>query len=98
MADLIIMPSLALIAAQYTFQLFGLRQPREQRLGDLALGIVFIMAMTWICVVGIELSARTQMILLAHRARRARAVQRGRAVQGVRRQHPRVGPPVAARG
>ena len=64
MADLIIMPSLALIAAQYTFLLFGLRQPRGQHWCTLALGIVFIMAMTWICVVGIELSARTQMLLL----------------------------------
>ena len=33
MADLIIMPSLALIAAQYTFSLFGLRQPRSTTRG-----------------------------------------------------------------
>ena len=64
MADLIIMPSLALIAAQYTFLLFGLDNLGEQRWANLALGIVFIMAMTWICVVGIELSARTQLVLL----------------------------------
>jgi len=64
MADLIIMPSLALIAAQYTFQLFDLNNLASNDWANLALGIVFIMAMTWICVVGIELSARTQLLLL----------------------------------
>src|SRR6478735_2888595 len=65
MADLIIMPSLALIAAQYTFQLFDLDGLAGNDWANLALGVVFIMAMTWICVVGIELSARTQIALLA---------------------------------
>ena len=42
---------------------------RVEHAGDsnwatLALGIAFIMGMTWICVVGIELSARSQMLLL----------------------------------
>ncbi|MFN8036742.1 MAG: APC family permease [Acidimicrobiia bacterium] len=63
-ADLVIMPSLAYIAASYTFQLFGLDSMANSEWWTLALGIVFIMAMTWICVVGIELSARTQMFLL----------------------------------
>ncbi len=64
MADLIIMPSLALIAAQYTFLLFGLDNLANNTWCTLALGIVFIMGMTWVCVVGIELSARMQMALL----------------------------------
>jgi len=64
MADLIIMPSLALIAAHYTYSLFGWNNTGETNWATLALGIVFIMGMTWICVVGIELSARTQMALL----------------------------------
>src|SRR6476659_7225556 len=64
MADLIIMPSLALIAAQYTFQLFDLDSLASNDWANLVLGIVFILAMTWICVVGIELSARTQLMLL----------------------------------
>ena len=63
-ADLVIMPNLAFIAAQYTFLLFGLNDQANSNWWNLALGIVFIMAMTWICVVGIELSARTQMTLL----------------------------------
>lgn len=64
-ADLVIMPSLAQIAAQYTFLLFGLDSMANSRWWTLGLGIVFILLMTWICVVGIELSARTQMILLS---------------------------------
>ena len=63
-ADLVIMPSLAGIAASYTFQLFGWNHAGPNNWATLALGIVFIMAMTWICVVGIELSARSQLILL----------------------------------
>ena len=64
MADLIIMPSLALIAAKYTYLLFGFDGLANNDWWNLALGIVFIMGMTWICVVGIELSARSQMALL----------------------------------
>lgn len=63
-ADLIIMPNLAQIAASYTFFLFGQDKLANSVWWTMALGIVFIMAMTWICVVGIELSARTQMVLL----------------------------------
>jgi amino acid transporter len=64
MADLIIMPSLALIASQYFFTLFGMPNLARNTWCTLALGIVFIMVMTWVCVVGIELSARSQMALL----------------------------------
>src|SRR5689334_13747317 len=64
MADLIIMPSLAFIAAQYTFLLFGWDGLANNTYALLVLGVAFIMGMTWICVVGIELSARTQMGLL----------------------------------
>jgi amino acid transporter len=65
MADLIIMPSLALIAAQYTFLLFGWNNLASNTWVTLLLGMAFILAMTLICVVGIELSAFTQMLLLA---------------------------------
>jgi amino acid transporter len=64
MADLIIMPSLALIAAQYTFLLFGWHNLAANTWCTLFVGILFIMGMTLICVIGIELSARTQMMLL----------------------------------
>jgi amino acid transporter len=64
MADLIVMPSLAYIAAQYTLLLFGWDSIAQNTFLVLILGIAFIMGMTYICVVGIELSARTQMGLL----------------------------------
>jgi amino acid transporter len=63
-ADLVIMPNLAGIAAVYTFQLFGWNHAGQDNWATLVVGVAFIMAMTWICVVGIELSARTQMLLL----------------------------------
>ena len=91
MADLIIMPSLALIAAQYTFLLFGLDNLANNTGARSPSASCSSWAMTWICVVGIELSARTQMALLDHRARDARAVLRRRADQGLRRQHPGLG-------
>ncbi len=63
-ADLLIMPNLAAIAASYTLFLFGFDNAGNSIWWQLGLGCVFIMGMTWICVVGIELSARTQMVLL----------------------------------
>jgi amino acid transporter len=74
-ADVIVMASLAEIAAQYTFSLFGrdvLANPvlpiaiGEQTVdfGVIALGVLFVAVLTWICYVGIELSARTQVVLL----------------------------------
>lgn len=63
-ADLIIMPNLAQIAASYLFLLFGRDDWASNTWATMAVGIVFIMLMTWMCVVGIELSALTQMIFL----------------------------------
>ncbi len=64
-ADIVVMPSLAYIAAQYTYMLFGLDKQASDPWALLALGCVFILAMTVICWVGIELSARTQFAMLA---------------------------------
>ncbi|HEY6057563.1 MAG TPA: APC family permease [Candidatus Limnocylindrales bacterium] len=74
-ADVIVMASLAEVAAQYTFSLVGRDvfsdpvfsvQVGDQAVdfGVIALGIVFVAVMTWICFVGIEVSARTQVLLL----------------------------------
>ncbi len=60
-ADLLIMPNLAAVAAIYLLSLFGFDSQSASVWWQLGLGCVFIMGMTWICVVGIELSARTQM-------------------------------------
>jgi amino acid transporter len=63
-ADLLVMPSLATIASSYTFLLFGADGLASDTFWVTALGVVFIAAMTWICYIGIELSARTQVGLL----------------------------------
>jgi amino acid transporter len=75
-ADIIVIASLAEVAAQYTFSLFGrdvfedpvfVVQVGDQAVdfGVMGLGVLFVIAMTWICYVGIELSARTQVVLLS---------------------------------
>jgi amino acid transporter len=62
-ADVLVMPSLASVAGNYTFQLFGNSNPSN--LDVTLVGIAWIVIMTAICYVGIELSARTQQALLA---------------------------------
>ena len=49
--------------------------------------------MTWICYVGIELSAKTQWFLLGRRDRHARALRGHRAGQGLQRRLRRLGEP-----
>ncbi len=74
-ADVIVMASLAEVAAQYTFSLFGVDWAANPiwpvavggqtiDVAVLALGVLFIAVLTWICYVGIEVSARTQVVLL----------------------------------
>jgi amino acid transporter len=60
-ADILVMPSLADVAGNYTFQLFGVKPSTT---AVVAVGIGWIIIMTAICYVGIELSARTQQFLL----------------------------------
>jgi amino acid transporter len=61
-ADVLVMPSLADVAGNYTFQLFGITPTTAE---VVAVGIAWIIIMTAICYIGIELSARTQKVLLA---------------------------------
>ncbi len=61
-ADVLVMPSLASVAGNYTFQLFGNTSPSN--LEVTLVGIAWIVIMTAICYVGVELSARTQRFLL----------------------------------
>ena len=65
-ADIIVMASLAQIAGQYVFDLFN-----AKGIGDnassvwvLLVGVLWIIFMTWICYVGIEISANFQKALL----------------------------------
>jgi amino acid transporter len=64
LADIIVMASLAEIAANYTYLLFGLNGLAGSNLALIIGAVVWIMLMTWICYRGIELSARLQTMLL----------------------------------
>jgi amino acid transporter len=63
-ADVIVMANLAQIAGQYSYQLLGLDSLANNAWATTLLGCAWILVMTWISWVGIELSARTQVILL----------------------------------
>src|SRR5690242_20222859 len=63
-ADVIVMANLAQIAGQYSFSLFGLDSLANNLWATTIVGCIWIAVMTWISWVGIELSARTQVILL----------------------------------
>jgi amino acid transporter len=64
-ADVIVMANLAQIAGLYTFELFSWTSAAESTAAVTAVGVVWIAIMTAIVVIGIELSARTQVGLLA---------------------------------
>ena len=64
-ADVIVMASLSVIAAQYTYLLVGWNSAQKSTTGILVAAVIWIALMTWICYRGIELSARTQLFLLS---------------------------------
>jgi len=64
-ADLLVMPSLASITGIYFFQLFGADNLANNKWWVMLVGAIFILLMTLICVIGIELNARMQFFLLA---------------------------------
>ena len=65
-ADVLVMASLAQIAGQYVFELFNANGigGDASSVWVLLVGIGWIVAMTWICYVGIEISANFQKALL----------------------------------
>jgi amino acid transporter len=64
-ADIIVMAALAQIAAKYTFLLVGWDSAADSNFGQIVMAVFWIALMTWICWRGIELSARTQVVLLS---------------------------------
>src|SRR3954471_24947298 len=62
-ADLIVMANLAQVAGLYSFLLAGFGAPSQ--LAVTAVGVVWIAIMTGVCVIGVEVNARTQRWLLA---------------------------------
>jgi amino acid transporter len=63
--DILVMANLAQIAGLYTFLLVGWESAGDSTVAVTAVGVVWIAIMTAIVVIGIELSARTQVGLLA---------------------------------
>jgi amino acid transporter len=65
-ADVLVMASLAQVAGQYVFLLFGAKGIGSDPTSGwvLLVGVVWIVAMTYICYRGIEVSARFQKALL----------------------------------
>ena len=64
-ADVLVMANLAQIAGLYTFELFGWHAAAESTVAVTLVGVVWIVLDDRIVVIGIELSARTQIGLLA---------------------------------
>ena len=65
LSDVIVMASLAEIAAIYTFKLFGFTELGDSKAAIIIAAVLWIAIMTWICYRGIELSARIQQVLLS---------------------------------
>jgi amino acid transporter len=65
-ADILVMPSLAQVAGQYVFLLFGAKGIGNEANNPwvLVVGVLWIVVMTAICYVGIEISANFQKALL----------------------------------
>jgi amino acid transporter len=65
MSDIVVMANLAQIAGIYTFQLFRWHSAAASTPAVMAVGVIWIVVMTTICYIGIEMSARLQRILLS---------------------------------
>ena len=64
-ADIIVMATLAQIAAIYTYLLFDWDSAANSTFAVIVASVIWIAIMTAICYIGIELSARTQRYLLS---------------------------------
>jgi amino acid transporter len=64
-ADIIVMANLAQIAGSYGFLLFGLDNLAESTFWTTFAGVLWIVVMTWICYIGLEVSKRVQYVLLS---------------------------------
>ena len=63
-ADIVVMASLSQIAGTYTFLLIGAHSLASSTVAVTIVGVVWIIGMVAICMVGVELNAKTQAVLL----------------------------------
>lgn len=61
---ILVIGSLADVAARYTYLLLGLEGAAGSKLVVMALAVIIIAAMTAVCVIGTELSARVQNVMI----------------------------------
>lgn len=61
---ILVIGSLADVASYYTFDLFGFTSARDSKTVVTVLALVYIAAMTALCVLGTELSARAQRVMI----------------------------------
>ena len=61
---ILVIGSLAQVAAYYTFDLFGLTELRDSTLANVIFTLAIIAVMTTICVLGTELSALVQRVMI----------------------------------
>jgi amino acid transporter len=64
-ADVIVMASLSQIAGRYALLVVGADAAAASTVWVTAVGVAFIVVLTWVCYRGIEVSARLQQVLLA---------------------------------
>ncbi|MCX4744089.1 APC family permease [Kitasatospora sp. NBC_01287] len=64
-ADVIVLANLAQIAGQYGFTLIGADSLAASTTWTTVAGVVWIVLMTWLCYIGIEISAALQKVLLS---------------------------------
>lgn len=60
----LVIGSLADVAAKYLYVLVGLDDWADDRARVIALAVVIVLVMTWLCVVGTEASAKVQVVLV----------------------------------
>src|SRR4051812_610776 len=63
-ADVIVMANLAQIAGSYGYRLFGFDGLAESTFWTTLAGVLWIVVMTAVCYIGLEVSARLQYVLL----------------------------------
>ena len=81
---IIVIGSLADVSAYYFYDLVGLDAQRDSKAWVTITALGVIAAMTAICVLGTELSARFQRVLIGAQVGALHHLRRGRALQGPR--------------
>jgi amino acid transporter len=64
MTGILVIGSLADVGARYTYLLFGWDSAAGSKTAVMVLAIAYIVVLTWVCVLGTELSARLQNVMI----------------------------------